>query len=163
KGFGPDGEAQVWLGDDSRATAVGIDPAGRILAGGDSTTGGSRRWVVGRLGRTGKPDSSFGTAGAGSAPESGASGGGPALPVGPDSSSLLLVNEGARDLVVNLDSDGSRDRWFGHDGQTPVPVPGAAALAWLPDASSVVAGDGLACVFVGPLGRIDRTTSGAIP
>jgi uncharacterized delta-60 repeat protein len=159
KGFGASGEVTLAAGDTSRATAVGIDAAGRIVVGGDATVSGVRRWVAVRLRRDGTTDPAFGTGGIVRSTESGSDDGVAGLVVLPDSRVLLLVRQGGRSLLVRLASGGSFDGSFGD-----VTLPsGSAALAALPGGGAVVAADGLACAFVDASGKVTHVTGPAVP
>jgi uncharacterized delta-60 repeat protein len=158
-GFGASGEVTLAVGDTSRATAAGIDAAGRIVVGGDATVSGVRRWIAARFRVDGTPDPGFGANGIVRSTESGADDGVAGLVVLPDSRVLLLVRQGGRSLLVRLAADGSLDRGFGD-----VALPsGSAALAALPGGRVVVAADGLACAFVDAAGEVTHVTGPAVP
>jgi len=163
RGFGVDGEASAFVGSRSRATTVDLDSFGRVVVGGDSTSDGARRWIVARFDAQGTLDTAFGTGGVASSGDSGLDDGVRSLAVTRDDGMFALVRESGREVVVRLHSDGTPDLSFGHGGHIVAPVSGAAALVVLDNGDAVVAGDGLACVWVDSSGDVIAHTDAVAP
>jgi uncharacterized delta-60 repeat protein len=161
--FGFDGEATAFVGDRSEATAVGIDSAGRVLAGGDSGEGDAARWLVARFRLDGTLDPAYGAAGIATSPDAGAADRVTGLAVRLDSRVLVLVQHDRGSLLFRLTASGALDTSFGDAGRVVLPLAGANGLALTAAGDAIVAGDGLACVRVDPAGAITARTGPAVP
>jgi uncharacterized delta-60 repeat protein len=161
KKFGKDGRATLFLSDPVVATAVGIDPKGRIVAGGYSysTMAGPRRWVVARFRRNGTLDPTFGSSGVVISPVSGGGDGVLGLAVLADSDMLLLALQRGAPYLMRLTDAGGLDPGYDSGGRLSVGVADASALAVRPDGSAVVCGDELECALLDARGVVVTLTA----
>jgi uncharacterized delta-60 repeat protein len=161
--FGANGEATAFVGDHSEATAVGIDPAGRVLAGGVTGDGGAARWLVARFRPDGTLDPAYGAAGVVLSPDAGAADRVAGLAVLPGSRVLVLVHHAGASLLFRLTASGLFDTSFGDAGRVVLPLATANGLAIAPAGDAIVAGDGLACVEVDASGAVTARAGPAVP
>jgi uncharacterized delta-60 repeat protein len=161
--FGENGEATAFVGDRAEGTAVGIDPAGRVLVGGVTGDGDAMRWLLARFRPDGTPDPAYGTAGVASSPDAGAADRVAGLAVLPDSRVLVLVHHAGGSLLFRLTASGLLDTSFGDAGRVVVPLADANGLVLTPTGDAVVAGAGLAYVRVDPAGAVDARSGPAVP
>ena len=154
-GFGSQGKVTTTLGDLSAATSVALQPDGKILAAGTSTsrTGGSTPVLVRYL-PDGSLDQSFGSGGI-------VTGAGAVVALQPDGRIVTAHSS----EIVRLEPNGSPDATF---GAAPVPVGSVSKLVLLPDGKIVAAGAECAdfCQFqlvrFTPNGAVDPTFSSPV-
>lgn len=145
--FGTSGVVRADFGGDETATALLLQPDGRILVGGNATTTGSNL-LLARYLADGKPDPSFGTGGVVHSDYQGGTESLDDLALQPDGKIVLVgstrsLQPFANILVARLHSDGSFDANFlGYgmrvDGISDTNYANMAAIQ--PDGNIVVAG-----------------------
>jgi uncharacterized delta-60 repeat protein len=173
-GFGSLGTARVEFGSGfEEARAVALQPDGKILVAGFTTSGASTtRIAIARLTPgDGSPDVSFGTAGKRAVSLGGPMASAEALGVQPDGKIVVAGKDSDGFLVVRLDGDGSDDGGFAGGGAAhvrfgPLGTERADAVALQPDGKIVAvgaAGGGLAIARLQPGGLLDTTFGGFDP
>ena len=153
--FGSGGEVVTSLGGDDVAAKVLVQPDGKIVAVGTSTSGGVSSFALARYNSDGSPDTTFGTNGEVTSPLGSATGAtldanGDIIVAGQDSTSAHFV-------VARFTSAGALDSTFGTAGVVTTAIVNAtnASVAVQPaDGKIVVAGESAGTAF-GPISTID--------
>jgi uncharacterized delta-60 repeat protein len=152
--FGTGGRTLVDLQGDDSATAVALQPDGKLVIAGTSRNGpstGLSSFAVARLNRDGSIDYTFGPGGAVVTNFPGSNAGAQALVIQPDGkivvagyASVAPVYNGGRFAVARYNPDGSIDTTFGAGGILTDAMfgfnAGASTVALQPDGKIVVAG-----------------------
>lgn len=159
--FGSKGEATAFVGERAQANAIGIDPAGRVVVGGEATAAGLPRSLAVRFRRDGSLDPAFGSAGIVMS-LAGSSGSAADLAILGDSRVLVLVRSADGAFLVRLTAGGVLDGSFGDGGRVALPLPGASALAPLADGAAAVVGDGLATLWIDGSGAIVKRANAVV-
>jgi len=148
--FGGDGKVITRIGSAAFATAIALQPDGKIVAAGRVTVDGQRRFAVLRYWPNGTPDRSFGRDG--KVLTQFGSGEMAAWSVLLQANGKIIVAGDAtvsghqRATLVRYDGHGRLDPTFGHGGKVSTWV-GSRSHTWAtvlqPDGRIVVAGDGI--------------------
>jgi uncharacterized delta-60 repeat protein len=146
QGFGGgSGLVTVPIGTNAGASAVVLQPDGKLVTAGIAVVGGRMQMAAVRLNPDGSLDASYGNGGIVTVPI-GASATGFATKLQPDGKLVIAGAASVGDATVfaaaRLNADGSPDKSFGSDGSTTLNLPGAAwAVALQPDGRIVLAGE----------------------
>ncbi len=143
--FGSGGVVTVPIGQAAIATAVVVEPSGRIVLGGSTRTSGVLHFAAATLNTDGSLDRGFGSNGVTILPVEGGAWGMVALPNG----SLVLGGQGAYQgtqayVAVGVLPNGGLDRGFGHGGSVTLPMGTYAigqAIARTPSGNIAFTGD----------------------
>jgi uncharacterized delta-60 repeat protein len=168
-GDGGKGYSALALGSWAAATAVKLQPDGKIVtAGEEQLASGARVMVSTRLNPDGTRDRAYGDGGV-AAVEVGGSAGANAIAIQPDGKIVLAGegNGGAMDFAAaRLEPDGTLDPTFGNGGIVTVPIGSAAmanAVQIQPDGKIVLGGTAtsghneFAAARLNPDGSLDRS------
>jgi uncharacterized delta-60 repeat protein len=149
-GFGSGGKVTTDLGGDDRASAMALQPDGKIVAAG-RTSGGN--FALTRYNQDGSPDATFGLGGKVTT-DLGGDDAVSAMALQPDGRIVVGGASNSRFALARYNRDGSLDPTFGAGGAVIADFDAAAALALQPDGKIVVAAwPGLA--RYNPDGRLD--------
>ncbi len=143
--FGSGGIVTVPIGKAAIATAVVVEPSGRIVLGGSTRTSGVLDFAAAALNPDGSLDHGFGSDGVAILRVQGGAWGMVAMPDG----SFVLGGQGAYQgtqayVAVRILADGSLDRAFGHSGTVTLPMGTYAigqAIALTASGNIVLTGD----------------------
>lgn len=162
--FGAGGGAITPIGSgDDVATALALQPDGKIVAAGYSFNGGNENFAVVRYNAAGSPDATFGTNGKVTTDISGDDRA-TAVAVQPDGKIVVAGGTSSDFAVVRYNPNGSLDPSFGAGGKTTISFGSggdlATGIALQPDGKIVVAGrsvQGIADEFA--VARLDSNGS----
>lgn len=166
--FGAGGVVTIPIGTAAIATAVVVEPSGRIVLAGSARAGGALRFAAVTLNVNGTLDSDFGSGGVAILPQQGGAWGMVAMPDG----SLVLGGQGSYQgnqayVAARILPDGKPDRDFGRDGTVILPMGTYAigqAIASTPNGNLAFTGDvrtsaggQVVTVEMHPNGSLDRS------
>jgi uncharacterized delta-60 repeat protein len=153
--FGIGGKVTTAVGTvASIASALVLQPDGKLIAAGGASSGGGVDFAVVRYAPDGSMDGSFGTAGIVTLPVGGCCFPQMRLVLQPDGKLLTAGSIGAGTLI-RLNGDGSLDGTFGSGGWVTTPVGDVSALVLQPDGKLIAGADGFLVLRYDADGTLD--------